>query len=131
MPINFLAVLLVGVANMAIGFVWYGPLFANAWMKELGITEDDIKGGPGIGYFYTFIAALVMGAITSLFVHFFGITDLATGALFGLMLGVGYVATSFASNYVFTQKSLKLYLIDTTYQVLAIVAAGAITTLIR
>jgi uncharacterized membrane protein len=130
MDINFLAVLLSGVANMVIGFVWYGPLFSKAWMKEVGLSEKEIGSGPGMGYLYTFIAALVSAAVTSLLVNRLGTTAVLDGAFLGLLLGVGYVATTFASNYVFAQKSVRLYLIDTGYQVLAIVAAAVIATLL-
>ena len=34
--INMLAILLAVVANFILGFLWYTPLFGNAWAKELG-----------------------------------------------------------------------------------------------
>jgi hypothetical protein len=45
--INFIAVLVAAVASFLIGWLWYSPvLFANAWMKALGKTREDLmKGG--------------------------------------------------------------------------------------
>ena len=37
--INFLAVLVGGVINMAVGFVWYGPLFGKLWLRLIGKTN--------------------------------------------------------------------------------------------
>ena len=32
--INYLAVLVAAIASMALGFLWYGPLFGNQWKKQ-------------------------------------------------------------------------------------------------
>jgi hypothetical protein len=29
---------------LATGFVWYGPLFGNGWMNEMGFTKESLKG---------------------------------------------------------------------------------------
>ncbi len=131
MPINFLAALAVGVANMVIGFLWYGPIFSKKWMKEVGLTEQEIGNGPGIGYFYTFLAALLMGAVTSALVNMLNVTDALHGVALGLLIGVGYVGTAFLTTYIFSKRSWSLYAIDAGYQILTITVAGLLATLIR
>lgn len=132
MEINIVAVVIAGVLSMVLGFLWYGPmLFANAWMKEIGLTPEKIGSGPGIGYALTFVAALVSAAVTSLLVHRLGITKVEDGAFFGVLVAVGYMGTTFASNYIFGQKSMKLYLIDAGYQFFNILIAALVATLIR
>ena len=132
LPFSVVAVLVAGVFSMVLGFIWYGPmLFAKSWMKEVGLSEKDMKGGPGIGYLVTFVAALGQAAVTGVLVHLLNVTDIAQGATVGLLVGVGYVATTFASNYIFAQKSGKLYFIDAGYQVLNVMAAAIIATLIK
>ena len=43
--INYLAVLVAGVAAVAVGFLWYGPLlFAKPWMKLMGHTKETMEG---------------------------------------------------------------------------------------
>lgn len=37
--INWLAIL-AAASSLVIGFLWYGPLFGKAWMKESGMTEE-------------------------------------------------------------------------------------------
>lgn len=40
--VNWIAVVLSGIATLAIGFVWYNPkVFGKAWMESVGMTEDD------------------------------------------------------------------------------------------
>ena len=130
MDINIVAVIVAGILSMILGMIWYGPLLGKQWMKEIGFTKKDIEDGPGIGYLYTFIGALVSAAVTSLLIHRLNITELADGIFLGLLLGVGYVGTTFMSNYIFGQKSMKLYFIDTGYQILNIVQAAIVATLI-
>ena len=36
MEMNFNVLFLAALVPMIIGFFWYGPLFGNAWMKEMG-----------------------------------------------------------------------------------------------
>lgn len=43
MEINYLAVLVCGVAAMIIGFIWYGPIFGKKWLQIVGATEMDME----------------------------------------------------------------------------------------
>jgi hypothetical protein len=38
--LNWFAISVAVVANIIIGFLWYGPLFGNAWMKEMAMPAD-------------------------------------------------------------------------------------------
>lgn len=42
-PINYLALILCAVVAVALGMLWYGPLFGKPWRKEMGVTEEDAK----------------------------------------------------------------------------------------
>lgn len=44
MEMNFNVLFLAALVPMIIGFVWYGPLFGNAWMKEMGFTKESLAG---------------------------------------------------------------------------------------
>lgn len=43
MDINYIAVLVCGVLAMALGFVWYGPLFGKKWTEIIGATAHDLE----------------------------------------------------------------------------------------
>ena len=43
--INHLAVITAAICSFVLGGIWYGPLFGRAWMKEVGVTEDQLKAG--------------------------------------------------------------------------------------
>ena len=56
-PINYLAVLVCAILAMALGFVWYGPLFGKKWMKLVcadEMTEEQKKASmKGMWKLYT------------------------------------------------------------------------------
>ena len=39
--LNYWAILVAVAATMVLGFLWYGPIFGKAWMKEMGIPADQ------------------------------------------------------------------------------------------
>src|SRR6266498_2968533 len=38
---NYWAILVAVAATMVLGFLWYGPIFGKAWMKEMGIPAGS------------------------------------------------------------------------------------------
>ena len=38
--LNGLAIAAAAASTIVIGFLWYGPLFGSAWMKEMGMAPD-------------------------------------------------------------------------------------------
>lgn len=70
MQTNFLFIALAALIPMIMGFLWYGPLlFQNAWMKQLGFTEESLKGGNMavifiLSYVFSFMLAFFLQFIT-------------------------------------------------------------------
>ncbi|MBK6498787.1 MAG: DUF1761 domain-containing protein [Saprospiraceae bacterium] len=42
MTFNWLAILGSGLVPMAVGALWYGPLFGKVWMKEADMSLEKI-----------------------------------------------------------------------------------------
>lgn len=43
LPINYWAVVVGAVLAMAIGALWYGPLFGKKWLEIVGATSADLE----------------------------------------------------------------------------------------
>ncbi len=43
MEMNIIPIIVAALATLTVGFVWYGPLFGKAWMKENNFTEAELK----------------------------------------------------------------------------------------
>lgn len=124
--INYLAVVVGVIVNMAGGALWYGPLFANPWMAENGFTREGIQeaGGAWKGYSVAIAAAIVSVFILALLIQLTGADEIAEGLLVGLFAGVGFIAASQASSYTFESRSPRLYLINIGYPVVTLAING-------
>ncbi len=40
-PVNYVAVVVAALANMVIGYVWFGPLFGKMYMRLQGMTQEQ------------------------------------------------------------------------------------------
>jgi hypothetical protein len=122
--LNWFAVLAAAVSAFALGGIWYGPLFKNAWCREAGIDLHAKPAHPARVFGIAFLAALA-SAIT--FAWFLGPQPHLHRAVHaGLMIGVAWIAMSFGINYAFAGRSLKLWLIDGGYHTVQFVLYGLI-----
>lgn len=122
---NYLAVAVAALSSFLIGGIWYSPiLFARAWMREAGLSEEALRRGVG----KTFAAAFVLSLIVALNLAFFLGPDpsIAWGATAGALAGVGWVAATLATIFLFERRSLALIVIDGGYAAVSYTAMGAI-----
>jgi MFS family permease len=112
--INWFAVLAASLVGFAVGVVWYGPLFGKAWMKIVGLTEEDVaKVNMGKIYVMCLVLQLIMATNLAMFLG--PDSTLLTGTLYGFLTGFGWVALALAINAMFEQKSLNYMLINGGY----------------
>ena len=125
--LNYLAIVAAVAVNMIAGALWYSPLlFARPWMAANGFTEEQIKaqGSATRGYVVSVIASIVIAFAIALFAQAAGAVTAVDGLLLGLAAGVGFVMTTSAANYVFEDRPLKLYLINSGYPVVSFTLIG-------
>jgi hypothetical protein len=123
---NVWAVLAAGVSSLVLGALWYSPvLFARAWMRESGMTEEKARAAnPAKTLGATFVLALIGAAVFAAFLGPKPAPGFAT--VVGFTAGLCWVAGSFGINYLFEQRSLKLFLINGGYHTLQYTAIGLI-----
>lgn len=123
---NFPAVIVAALAAFLIGGLWYSPiLFARPWMREAGVSEDQARqGSPAKIMGLAALATLVMAFNLAAFLG--AKATLGFGLFAGFATGLGWVAMSLGVIYLFEQRSLKLWLINSGYQVLVYTVMGAI-----
>ena len=124
--LNYLAIVAAAAVRFLLGGLWYSPLlFANAWMREAGVSEAQTKQANMARLFgFSGIAALVMAFNLAAFIG--PTATLTFGALAGFAAGFGWVAMALGTIYLFEQRSFKLWLINSGYQVVAYTAMGGI-----
>ncbi|MBI4127451.1 MAG: DUF1761 domain-containing protein [Parcubacteria group bacterium] len=131
--INYLAVVVAAIVNMVLGAIWYSPAVAGkAWMAATGKSSMDVKkGSDGVAYFVSFIAALVLGYFLALLIGAMNAATLGSGAWTGFLAWLGFSVTTTVSDYLFTDRGLRLFAINNGYQLVAFVVMGAILAVWR
>ena len=129
-------------------------LFSNAWMKETGLTEEQLKKGNmlkifGLTFIFSILIAMTMQVLT---IHQFGalgmvggdptkalpsytafMADYGTafrtfkhGALHGFFSGLFFALPMIAINGLFEHKSWKYIFIHAGYWIVSLTVMGAI-----
>lgn len=125
--INWIAVIVAVIANMARGFVWYHrKVFGTMWMEDVGMTDEKMKsanmlatmgGGTVLVTVATIALALVIGNIGG---------GLEEGLVVGAIVGFGIAAAYAIPHYIFAQRPNRLAIIDAANTGVAITLAGLI-----
>lgn len=127
--INYLAVLVAALANMALGFVWYGPLFGKQWMKLMGFDKKKLnvmKTNMTKTYALGFISTLVMSYVLSHFVDYIGATSVGEGAAAGFWIWLGFIATITLGSVLWERKPFSLYTLNNAYNLIGLIVMGII-----
>lgn len=91
------------IVPLVLGFIWYGPLFGNIWMKEMGFTKESMKGENRILVFvlcYVFSLFIAMFLLPAT-IHQMGVySTLAGEPGFAEQTGVAFdYFQEFVTNY--------------------------------
>jgi len=124
--LNWAAIVVAAVSAFALGALWYSPLlFSKRWMSESGVTKEDAQNASMLKTFgLSFILSLVASFFLAMFIG--SGAGAGFGALAGFMAGLGWVFTFMGIIYLFEQKSLAHFLINSLYSVTALTLMGFI-----
>lgn len=111
--IDILAVLVAAVSSFVLGGAWYSPLlFGKKWSRDAGM-ENKQGGHPARVFGIAFVFALIAAVA---FAWLLGPDPAPSVAIRqALLVGLGFVATSFGINYQFANRSFVLWAIDAGY----------------
>lgn len=129
--INYLAVLVCGALSMVSGFLWYGPIFGKAWMEEVGKTEEEIRKdfNPAKTYGLAVVGHIIMALVLAYFISLTGAATIVNGMRIALAGWVGLIAAPFFINGLFNHKSMRLFIIDSGYQLVNCIVFGIVLVL--
>ena len=129
--INYLAVLVCGVASMVTGFLWYGPIFGKAWMNEVGKTEEELKESfnPGKTYTLSFIGAIVTAITLAYFLSLTGAQTIMDALRVSITGWLGFIAAIVYVNSLYEDKTIRHVAINSGYQLVNLVVYGIILVL--
>ena len=124
--VNWIAVGISTVAAFMLGGLWYSRvLFGNAWMQEVGLTEDAVNNGNMARTFGGTIVLQIIAA-TALSSLLGSDSNWLDGLQTGLWVGLFWIATAYGVTYLFEQRSARLFLINAGYYVVLYTIMGTI-----
>ena len=137
--INWLAVGACVLASMVIGGVWFGPkTFFPIWWKAIGKEGEPTMGGsdaPGSSLgmamvwggviLASFVEAVFMSLMVNAMGSMTGGATLASGALTGFLIWLGFVASSSLTNKLFADRLLS-WVLEQGNHLITFVVMGAI-----
>ncbi len=133
--LNWLAILVAAISTMVVGLLWYSPLlFAKPWIREMGYDPNDKAGkeemrkGAGRAYTGSFAASLISAFTLALILHGLRAEDLHFGLMVSFHVWLGFVATVQFTGALFAKQSMKVFGINTGYQLVCYLVMGAILT---
>jgi uncharacterized SAM-binding protein YcdF (DUF218 family) len=133
MGINLWAVLVSALATMVVGFLWYSPLlFAKPWMVLMGVDPNDkaklaeLQKSAGPSYILSLLASVASAVVLGKIIVLATVNTAAYGMKVGFAVWLGFVTTVQLTNALFSKQPVKLYAINTGYQLACYVVMGAI-----
>jgi hypothetical protein len=127
---NPLAIIVASIALSILGMLWYGSLFSRPWIRAMGWSAKDIAKAkkqsmlPRVAL--NLFTNLVMMTVLALLIGVLGITSGVTGALFGVLVWLGFIATSSAGSVIWEGYSPVAYAIYGGYMLVGFALTGAI-----
>jgi hypothetical protein len=123
---EWLPSLISALSAFLLGGLWYSPLmFGKTWQREVGLSDEQLAAANslktfGMSFILCLVAAIAFSMVITPEASFFMAFHSGVG------IGLFWIATSFGINYLFEQKSLKLWLINAGYHSLQFTLYGLI-----
>jgi hypothetical protein len=135
--VNYLAVLVAALVIFILGGLWYSPvLFAKRWIALQGRTEEQMRADAAAANMpLLYISAIICSLVIAyMMAHFLGhmagagmmSPNAAHGALFGFAAWLGFAAPTSYATAIFSGTPRQKWLIDSGYNLVSFVLAGAI-----
>ena len=125
---NYLAVVVAGLAATVLGAIWYSPgLFGKAWMEGIGKTKEQIDAD--------FSVMKIVGAFIGYLIAAYGIArimdwsgggNLGSGVIVGLLAAICFAAATSGVSELMEGRPSKVFVVNSLYNIVAFAVMGAI-----
>jgi hypothetical protein len=126
---NYWAILVAALVYFVLGAGWF-TLFTRQWMEGTGLTMDWLTThaavSPAIPYAVAFGSAVLIAFALSCVTQITGPQTALNGAKVAVLLWLGFVFTTWATEYFFEERSIQILAIVSGYPLVGMVIEGLI-----
>jgi hypothetical protein len=124
---NIWAIIVAAIVRFVIGGIWYAPpVFGASWMRLTNCSPEKFKSRMRKIFAGDLITNLIMAFILFHLVRWLGVSAALQGASVGFHCWLGFVATVTLAEMLYEQRPFKLFLINNGFQLISLMAMGAI-----
>lgn len=128
--LNWLAILVAALTCFFFEAVWFS-LFMIPWLEGVGRTHEYLTTvatiAPAVQYGTAFLCSVVAAIVLSILTQITGPQNAKRGILIAVLAWIGFVATTWAKEYVFEARTLEIYAINAGNSLIGLTLIGAIT----
>lgn len=126
--IPWLAVIVATVANMALGFLWYGPIFGKQWAEAAGVDMDNAEANAGM-YAVPALGALVAAIVIWNMMSAMGALTMAAAIGVAFWAWLAFTAFTSLTNAMFRGSGTRLWWIESLAHLVGFALSAVILVL--
>jgi hypothetical protein len=128
--INWLAVLVAGLAAFLLGGLWYGPLFSKPWIKAQGWSDEKVaelkaKMSPAKFFGGMIVSYFIMATALALIASAADVDTLVEGLCLGSLIWV-ITACLTMTHQLASGRHINAYFVDASFELIYLLMMGAI-----
>ena len=131
--VNYWAVAAAALAGMALGMLWYGPVFGKKWQMLMGFTEESVKSMPmkpmtamALGLVGQLVMAYVLWHSLAFANAYFQTSGVINGLMAGFWNWLGFIAPVTLGVVLWEGKSWALWTLNSGYYLASLLLMGVI-----
>ena len=129
--LNIGAIIVVWLLYVIVGAYWYSPAgFAKQWMKYTGVDMMKIPQADATKAIISVAVSALLQSITlAVVLNSLNAAQLVDGLLIGLVLWFGFTTATTVGTTLYSQRSWKFIVLNSSYFLLVMAVASIIFTL--
>lgn len=120
--IALMGILSAVIFNILLGIIWYSPnILGGLWLRSYKFSRSVLTK-PNIDQFIrTIIVSIVMSFVVWIFIATLNVHDTLHAIKTGILLWLGFIATTEYSAVIWEKKPISGYLIDAGYWLVSLI----------
>jgi hypothetical protein len=124
--VNHIAVIVAVILHQALGFLWYGVLFFDPWLRGLGKNYTDVNPTDPVLLAVDVVTWLIAAYVLAWLLRRTNTTTAIGGMKLGTLLWLGVSLATLVPHYAFAGLSPMVIAIDSANTLVALILMGGL-----